>query len=170
MLQTRNSEKGQSTIEFILTFSITLLIVVVFIKASFTIVNGYVIHYATFMASRSFLVWDTASATPDASDIPAFNKAKEVFGKIIKQSNSTLQSNMPGDVKTIYVGVWYEYKEYLSASDILGGREKMALRSESFLGRAPTVGTCYRRICAAMEAAPLSAVCGKHTTMYDNGC
>ena len=55
------NNRGQSTAEFILAFAFMSLFVIVFIQMAQNYVKGYVIHYATFMTSRSYMVQDNGS-------------------------------------------------------------------------------------------------------------
>jgi hypothetical protein len=76
------NSKGQSTIEFIFSFTAAVGFVFLFLKMALNYTNGYMVHHATFMASRAYLVSDSESAqTPEARDQKAFDHARTVFNK-----------------------------------------------------------------------------------------
>ncbi len=159
--------RGQSTIEFVLTFSISLVVLFLFVKVAYIFVDGYVVHYATFAASRVYLVHDRGIKDPAGSDGPAFSEAKEMFQKYVKKGE--LKVNAPdGNAKSVYIGVYHEYKRGFTESDLVGGKHDLKFRSESFLGREPTSSGCFERTCAAMTFS--GGTCGEHTTIFDNGC
>ncbi len=167
-------EKGQSLIEFLLSFAFVFGLVLVFLKLSLNYSTGYLVHYATFMASRSFMVIDRNSNTPDGSDSESFNRAKTVFDRykldaFITDFDGTLEANMPGTTGSpAMVGVWVEYTTNLSGSTLFGGDRELKLRSESFLGKEPTRAECIERICRTFM--DVGADCSSHVTFADNGC
>ena len=99
--RTSGNQKGQSTAEFILTFGFVVLIVIVFIQMSLNLTKGYLVHYATFMASRSFLVQDNNSATPVNTDINARTISRDqVFKRIMPDfKNNNITYNMSNSVE-----------------------------------------------------------------------
>jgi len=139
-----------------------------------TFSNGFLVHYATFMASRTYLVIDNNSNSPSGGDQIARNRASTVFEKfpmkeIIPGWNSFIKINHPGAVpNALFTGAYSEYTENFGISDLVGGIKPMVLRSESFLGREPTRSNCLNRICRAMEE--VGGDCSVHTTFFDNGC
>ncbi len=168
------NEKGQSTIEFLLTFIFVFSLIFMIFKIGVTFSNGYLVHYATFMASRTYLVIDNNSNSPSGGDQNARNRASAVFEKFPMKSTipgwtSLIKINHPGSVpNNLFVGAWSEYTENFGISDIVGGIKPIVLRSESFLGREPTRANCLQRICRAMEE--VGGDCSVHTTFFDNGC
>ncbi len=174
MKRHNKGESGQSLIEFLLSFAFVFGLVLVFLKLSLNYTTGYLVHYATYMASRSFLVVDRNSNTPEGSDSESFNRAKTVFDRykvdtFITDFDGSLQANMPGSVGSpAMVGVWVEYTTNLSGSTLFGGDRELKLRSESFLGKEPTRAECIERICRAFM--DLGADCTSHVTFADNGC
>ncbi len=167
------SERGQATIEFILALALSLGFVVSFAKLGFSYTNGYLVHYATYMASRAFLVVDVNSNRPSGSDSSAMDRAKEVFEhyqiqNFISGFKNDLKVLYPGDANNpLFIGNYSEYKDsfYLP---FFGSRREMNLKSESFLGREPTRAECVDRICSAMKA--VGGSCEMFTTISDNGC
>jgi hypothetical protein len=168
------SDSGQSTMEFLLafTFVFTLIFFIFQVGVSFT--NGYLVHYATFMASRTYLVIDNNSNTISSGDEDAKGRATSVFngipvGSFIPGFRSELMINHPMTVpNNLFVGAWVEYPEKFGISEIIGGIKNVKLRSESFLGREPSRVSCLVRICEAMKE--VGGTCGDHTTFFDDGC
>lgn len=169
-----HSDNGQSTMEFLLafTFVFTLIFFIFQVGVSFT--NGYLVHYATYMASRTYLVIDNNSNDIASGDEDAKGRAISVFNGIpvdrfIPGFRSELKINHPMTVpNNLFVGAWVEYPEKFGISEIIGGIKNVNLRSESFLGREPSRVTCLVRICEAMKE--VGGSCGDHTTFFDDGC
>lgn len=166
--------RGQSTIEFLLGFSIVFLLILLLLRVAINYTNGYFLHYATFMASRTYMVVDVndKEATNDQN---AERRARDVFNKFLVPSlipsfSTEIQFQSPEfGGKTIFSGAYAEYKEKFSPVSVMGGNTEMTLRSESFLRREPGRAHCLEQICKAMDA--LGVTCGpKHITFYDNGC
>ncbi|RLA65255.1 MAG: hypothetical protein DRQ88_02940 [Epsilonproteobacteria bacterium] len=155
---------------FIFVFTLIFMI----FRIGVTFANGFLVHYATFMASRTYLVIDNNSNSSSGGDQNARNRASIVFEqfpmkKTIPGWNSLIKINHPGSVpNALFIGAWSEYTENFGISDIVGGIKPVALRSESFLGREPTRANCLERICRAMEE--VGGDCNVHTTFFDNGC
>jgi hypothetical protein len=168
------NEKGQSTIEFILTFSVTLSFVFLFLKMALTYTNGYMVHFATFMASRSYLVNDSEQYNSiEDGDPPAFILAKKVYKKylpegLISNFNGALKENNPSNLRnTVFTGVYSDFTQSISAG-MFGGGEPIELRSESFLGREPTRKESYSQTCIAIMSVT-GGGCATHATLDDNG-
>ena len=168
------NNRGQSLIEFLLSFTFVFGLVLVFLKLSLNYTTGYLVHYATFMASRSFMVIDRNSNTPEGSDAESLSRAKTVFARynipvFISTFESELQANMPETVdSSAMIGVWAEYNTSLSATSLFGGSQQLLFRSESFLGKEPTRAECIERICRTFQ--DIGADCSSHVTFADNGC
>ena len=174
----KKKEAGQSTIEFLLTFIFVLAFIFSTLKLSFIYTNGYLVHYATFMASRAYLVVDINSNQPEGSDGAAWRRASEVFkrfplDKFIGGYDQNLQVNHPdsggqGFDRNLYVGVFTDFSHTFGLSPVVGGRKEVRFRSESFLGREPTRAECLERICMALRL--VGGNCENHSTIFDNGC
>ena len=171
------NSKGQSAIEFLMTFTIVLAIVLSFYKIAVNFTNGYLVQYATFMASRSYLVYDR-NATMVKDDAPAADRAKQAFDrfsipKLIPGFNGVPSFNDPEyQGNKTYVGAVTTYSQSFSISNMFGGKNTLTLKSESFLGRGPSRAECGTRVCAAMMQVPGSAAapCDNNATLFDNGC
>ena len=164
------NNKGQSTIEFLMSFIFTFVFLYFFITVALNAANGYLVHYATFMASRSYLVLDHNSNIPSGSDGLAKTEAEKVFEKYhVTEENGEFHVNSPEDVKYVYVGVYYKFTQRFTTSKLLGGLKKINLRSESFLGREPTRATCHERIKHTFDKIS-EEVGSEYVTYFDNGC
>ncbi|MCY4523175.1 MAG: hypothetical protein OXB84_00405 [Halobacteriovoraceae bacterium] len=168
-------EAGQSTIEFLFGLIFIFAFVFTFIKMAFNYTDGFMIHYATFMASRSYLVYDDNTGSTNEVDEKALRHANaEVFKKhrFTDRINADFQVNSPTDPNNkLYTGGYSTFKQVISIIDFLGGRKEVDLKSEAFLGREPIRLDCLDRICQMMDST-VGGVCtkGKHTTFFDNGC
>ena len=171
------NEEGQSLAEFILTFGIVCLIVFIFVKLAFNFTKGYMVHYANFMASRSYLVQDNNSASPESADGSAEQVAytkvyKKIFPSVPRNKIKFMQ---PSSVdKKVYVGVRTSIQESFSLSSMIGGSEPINLTSESFLGRTPTISECASGVCNSVSQIS-GGGCGSgdtkgFVTLWDNGC
>lgn len=171
-------EDGQSTIEFLVSFTLVLGFLFAFLKLAIVYTNGYLVHYVTFQASRAYMITERGSNSPAGSDSASKDAAEELFDAykietiipgfsgrpIIEDPESNL-----GNAKNLYVGVRVEFEEYIS---IPGGNAKInfPLTSESYLGKEPTHAECFERICRAFSDLPGVNGCMAHTTVADNGC
>jgi hypothetical protein len=74
-------QDGQSTIEFILTFTFGMSAILLIFNSAMNYTVGYLVHYATFMASRTFLTVDTDSNTSTQSISAARSEAQTTFNR-----------------------------------------------------------------------------------------
>ncbi len=177
--QIKLDSRGQSTIEFIVTFVFIIGFTFSFFRIALVYTNGYLVHYATYMASRAYMVFDANSNQPSGGDGGASILAQKVFEEfriegLLSGFSSQLQINDPQSFNNysnnLYVGTWVDFKQKLPTPSLGKGRD-LNLRSESFLGREPTRSECYERVCNAMGEAALQAeYCNIHSTLFDNGC
>ncbi len=164
--------KGQSTIEFLLTLSFTFGFIFLYAKIAFNYTNGYLIQYATFMASRSYLVYDSGSVDEAGQDNYAKIFAEtNVFLKIVPQAPAGIKANHPTQsVGSLYTGLYYDFIQDFSFNNVIGGRVPMHFRSESFLGREPVRSECLRRIKDSFKALSGVDELSLNVTLEDNGC
>jgi len=176
MIRSIKDDEGQSTIEFILSFSLGVGFLFAFYKMAMLFTNGYLVHYVTFQASRAYMVSDTGARTAGGSDGLARTRANQVFNfyklpDIIPGFESNLRFHDPeshlGNGTNLYVGVKLSYQDFIF---IPGTAKKITvpLVSESFLGLEPTRGECFEQVCKAIQ--DLGAECSSHVTVIDNGC
>lgn len=169
-----SNDEGQSTIEFLVCFSLVVGLMFLFLKVAINTTNGYLVHYANFMASRTYLVVDVNASEFGAGDRRAFTEAEKVFNSynidgFIPGFNGEFKANSPATVANrLFVGTYVQYNDMFSVSDQVGGKHEMTYLSESFLGREPVRAECLARICKAMRG--LGSNCEVHTTFFDNGC
>jgi hypothetical protein len=74
-------ERGQSTLEFVLTLTLILGFSLFFIQASLVFAYGNYVHYATFMSARAYL-----SAGPTRED--QVMRARSVIVRMLKRSEA----------------------------------------------------------------------------------
>lgn len=170
----KKNNKGQSTIEFILTFTAAVGFIFLFLKMSVNYTNGFMVHHATFMASRAYLVVDSeGDQTIQGRDNIAFKQAQAVFLKnmtedLSGQLSGKLKVNHPDNSRlSVFTGVYAEYSQRFSIG-FVGGKEAVTFRSESFLGREPTRVEVIDQVCAAVSDVT-QASCNIHATLDDNG-
>lgn len=169
------NNKGQSTIEFVITFTAAVGFIFLFLKMSLNYTNGYMVHHATFMASRAYLVGDSESqADIVGRDGNAFALAEKVFKKnlptdLIQGFDGVLKEHNPGVVKySVFIGVWTEFTQVFSLG-FVGGKDPVRFRSESFLGREPSRVETFAQTCAAISTVTLGSGCDFQATLEDNG-
>lgn len=171
--ETIQNEKGQSSVEFIISFIMVVGFVFMYVKIALNYTNGYLVHYANYMSSRAFMVYEANSNTPEGSDSGAVSISKEVWESLNIESvikpNVVMTHNLPGSVgNNVYVGVISTYQDIFSVFSNVGSTDSLEFKSESFLGREATIAECVERVCAAFRT--LGVTCGKNTTVMDNGC
>ena len=114
-----SKNKGQSTIEFIVTFVFAIGFTFSFFKIASIYTNGYLVHYATYMAGRAYMVFDNNSNNPAGSDNGASLLAKKVFegfklGGLLGGTIEELELNDPESYNNysnnLYVGAWFGFQ------------------------------------------------------------
>ncbi|MCY4643111.1 MAG: hypothetical protein OXB88_00675 [Bacteriovoracales bacterium] len=174
------NDKGQSTIEFLISFVFSLGILLVFIQLAVNLTGGFLAHYATYMASRTFLVYEEGRGTDIAGDYrQSVEKAQEVFDSYnvkifgVYDSQAELKFNFEDDDSRkdyAFTGAYYLYRQPISLFDYFGGDVKSTMRSESFLGKEPTRGECWARTKAAIDTLGIPSDLKRYVTVFDNGC
>jgi hypothetical protein len=173
------SQDGQSTVEFILTFAFGVSLILVIFNSAMNSATGYLVHYATFMASRVYLTQDNFTGTVGNS-APALagaeDKAMSAFNtynlSIFNVSNGSFRINPAGNTdSSTYLTVGGVTNFELNV-DILGkvaGSKKLQMTSESFLGKEVTRAECASRTCYGITQ---SETCddSDDITLYDDGC
>lgn len=168
------NNKGQSTIEFILTFTAAVGFIFLFLKMATNYTNGYMVHHAVYMASRSYLVADTETQqTAEGRDKNAFDLAKQVFHKnlpdaLIPGFDGELKENNASSVKySAFTGVYVEFTQIFSMG-FVGGKDPIKFRAESFLGREPSRVESIEQTCRAIKYI-VGNSCDVQATLDDNG-
>ncbi len=141
-----------------MTFTAAVGFIFLFLKMALNYTNGFMVHHATYMASRAYLVGDAERyGAPGAGDSQAFKLAESVFAKnlpeaLIPKFDGQLMENSFEKVSyPVFVGVWAEFNQFFSAG-FIGGREAVKFRSESFLGREPTRSESTLQTCLAVKS------------------
>ena len=159
-----------------MTFSAAVGFIFLFLKMAMNYTDGYMVHHATFMAARSYLVDDQDRKSVDEGDIRALEKARKVFTKYMPDGfikgveGGMIKENNPDPGKTKYhafVGLWIEFSQRFSLG-MIGGKEMVQFVSEAFLGREPTRSETRVQTCQAIKSLGLST-CSVHITLEDNG-
>jgi hypothetical protein len=173
ILMIRN-KKGQSTIEFILTFTAAVGFIFLFLKMATNYTNGFMVHHAVFMASRAYLVADTETQqTIEGRDKVAFELAKQVFAKnlpsvLIPGFDGELKENNASSIKfAAFTGLYVEFTQIFTTG-FVGGKDPMKFRAEAFLGREPTRVESIEQTCKAIKFIE-GVSCDVHATLDDNG-
>jgi hypothetical protein len=140
--------------------------------------NGYMVHHAVFLASRGYLVHDSQVGTVDSEDTDAAAHAEKIFKKylppgIMTATTNALKINDPAEsspAKKVFVGVWTEFQQKFSVG-IVGGKDFVNFKSESFLGREPSRFEGYTQTCEAIKTViqGVESDCKFHVTLDDNG-
>jgi hypothetical protein len=175
-------ESGQSTIEFIFTFVFGVSIIFLIFNSAMNHATGYLVHYATFMASRSYLTSDNYIGTfgggqPELYHSVAEQRARDVFNQYnlgvfnVDSSGFRINHAFSGSAKSEYltVGTFMIFEQRIDVIGRIAGQNKLDLTSESYLGKEPTRFTCALQTCKAVTSED---VCGDSMdiTLFDNGC
>lgn len=177
----KKDERGQSTIEFVMTFAFVVMFLGVFVRFAINTTNGYIVHYVTYQASRVMLVADNNAASESSTDTASRTVARNMFKSYlpdfplnkVRISHPTSIGEGP-DSDNLFSGVRAEF-ELPFALAAMGGEQPLKLVSESFLGRIPPMGYCRKQVCKAIDIAiGTSDACSgeesKNITVVDNGC
>ncbi len=173
------NQQGQSTIEFIFTFAFAVSVILIIFKSAMNYTTGYLVHYATFMASRTYLTHDSYMGNfgnVNASMSGAEQAAKAAFGKYqldvfdVDPSGFRVNppgSSIPGDYVT--VGTMMTFEKEIDAVGQITGQKSIRYVSESFLGKEPTRAVCAQRVCKAITG---QTTCSNNLdiTLFDDGC
>lgn len=178
-MDNKNTQSGQSTIEFILTFAFGVSFIFVIFNGAMNYATGYIVHYATFMASRTYLTADShkgiiGDSVQSMSGAEA--KAREVFNNynlnIFKIDSSNFTINPAGNTSPeTYLTVGGQTSFDLTM-DVLGrvaGQKKLELVSEAFLGKEVTRAECATRTCFAITGTT-TCTADMDITLFDDGC
>jgi hypothetical protein len=176
-----NSESGQSTIEFIFTFVFGLSLVLIIFNTSINYATGYLVHYATFMASRVYLTADNHIGTIGASNVSlgqAEQRARDAFTnynlgvfKIPPQNFKVNKVDQVGDPnQNMTVGAYTTFELKMDWLGRIAGNKQLEMVSESFLGKEPTRAECATRVCAGMMGGQANCEATMDITLFDDGC
>jgi hypothetical protein len=188
------NEQGQSTIEFIMTFMFGLGVVFLFVNVAVNYSVGYLVHYATFMASRTYLTVDSGAGAPAASEGVATAASLDTFRRFrMSTFDIEVASVLPGgspdpgfhinsfssvsnSEQALLVGAYTVFERPLSSFRFVVGNTRATLVSESYLGKEPVRADCWQRTCQAIMMGvtgnpnACSGSGAEDFTVYDNGC
>ena len=184
----RESESGQSTLEFALTLTLLISFILFFLQLTLLMGISNYIQYATFMAARAYL-----SSGPTQAD--QSNRAHSVINMMVKKgANSPGQDRFPTVIKgangtddtsvglsidpdpfnksdysfSWIQGIRYEFQgrvfilPFGTSFSPKSQQNTLSFTSETFLGREPSYSECQQQ----MPTAPTSGQQG----IFDNGC
>lgn len=177
----KKNQQGQSTIEFIFCFVFAVGLILLVFNTSLNYVTGYITHYATFMASRVFMVQDGNQNTWGAGN--SITRAQQeaqttfrryqlsIFGindSAMEFTNASRDENVSAG-EYMMIGVYTRFERKMDIIGQITGQKKLELISESFLGREPTRGVCASRVCKAITGRDECSG-DMDITLFDNGC
>ncbi|MFG1487291.1 hypothetical protein [Halobacteriovorax sp. RZ-1] len=167
------NQRGQSTIEFLSTFTFVIAFFFVFAKIAINYTNTYLLQYANFMASRAYLVADNKIQ----NDSLARQNATAVFNSYNMVNCGTdcqIKFNSKSTNQWFLSGTYLDYKTKFSVMKVLTGDIDLDFRIESFLGKEPTIRECLAQVCRAFSEVATDLGNGNcsstNSTIYDNGC
>lgn len=176
----KNNQSGQSTIEFIFSFVFAVSLIFMVFNTALNYASGYVVHYATFMASRVFLTQDSSQSSWDAGTRNGANGpitlAKQTFNSYKLGTfgiNTELKINDDQNVgpgEYLMIGAYTQFERKMDIMGRITGETKLELISESFLGREPARGVCASRTCKAITGDQDSCNPEMDITLFDDGC
>ncbi|MBF0359759.1 MAG: hypothetical protein HQK49_02055 [Oligoflexia bacterium] len=161
-----------------------------FINISLNFTTGFFIHYATYMAGRTYLVADESNRLPANADNEAKVKAQQVFSQIFTSlfksgsSKLVMTKGAAADLlqfqqlydraqsrkSKLFTGVFFEFEQKMVVPAI-GGGPILKLRSEAYLGKEPLRGECLDRITELFKIgfknSSTNNIC---ITLFDDGC
>jgi hypothetical protein len=175
-----SNERGQSTIEFIFTFVFGLSLILVIFNTSVNYATGYLVQYATFMASRVYLTQDTHKGQV-GNNGPSLERAAQnaetAFNNynlsVLKIPSENFKVNRveqaSGSNETLTIGAYTTFEVTMDMIGRVAGQNKLELVSESFLGKEPTRAECASRVCYAITGQQ-NCDQSMDVTLYDDGC
>ena len=108
--------EGQSAIEFLMSFVFVIGFMMTLVRIAMNYTNGYLVHYATYVSSRAFMVADNNGQGSDADSYAAL-KARNTFKRFNfsaftnnfdSQLNINTADSMDDLQTNLYVGVYVD--------------------------------------------------------------
>lgn len=173
-----NREDGQSIIEFIISFTLSIPFLYLFLKIALNYTEGYLIHYANFMASRAYKVYENSSNQELGFQGGAENHARDLVNTIfpLQRVSGDFSVSHPTTGSphfNVFVGTVVQYQTQFSIPLVIGTNRTLNMISESYLGRTPSRARCLRRICDSMTPLGVGQCSNREAsimTLSDNGC
>jgi len=175
----RSFIRGQSVVEFLISLCFVLGFVVMFLRVALSVTDGYLAHYATYMAARSYLVIDEGAVDASYYDNDPQGVVRGVFAKYKKYLFSKALHDLEiipptqfqNSTNHYFTGVQFRFEGNLPSPSSMKG-VKPQLTSEAFLGKEPTIAGCldgisraFREFCSEGGGTECD-----HATYDDNGC
>ena len=172
---------GQATIEFILTFAFGLSLMLMIFNSAMNYATGYLVHYATFMASRVYLTSELHSGNFQSGYEFSLSRSEESARQAFRQYNLGIfgieeseffvnrSSSSQSSSEYLTVGTYSRFTQKVDTLGKIAGNSELDLVSESFLGKEPTRVGCAIRVCEAMTG---NQTCDDNmdVTLFDDGC
>lgn len=166
-----NNQDGQSTIEFIITFGFSIGITFLFLGMAINYVVGYMVHYGTFMAARTYHVYDLPSANTEEALSAAKNAAERKYRSYNLERFDAGVDKMriiSPETNPLLSGVVVTFERKVSFVKFVTGEKNATLVSEALLGKEPLRRECLETVCQAMGVGTCSDQ--MDVTVEDNGC
>jgi hypothetical protein len=178
-LKKKNSA-GQATIEFILTLAFGLSLMLMIFNSAMNYATGYLVHYATFMASRVYFTTERYNGIFSNYEF-AVSNAEDEARKAFQQYNLGIFGIDPSEFHVnkvsmgqsaseyVTVGAYSRYNQKVDTLGKIAGNTELDLVSESFLGKEVPRAGCATRVCQAMTG---NETCSDEMdiTLFDDGC
>lgn len=168
----RKSQIGQSTIEFLISFTVVFGMTFFIVKVTLDYGNGYYLHWATYVASRAYSVYDEGQngAGIGITFSSAENRARALFD-LYRINGVTLSFNdMNAAGRNVLIGAYAEYETKFSPMTNINPDQRINFRSESFLGKEPPRGYCHEIVRDKILDAAGGGFDARFMTVFDNGC
>jgi hypothetical protein len=173
-------QAGQATIEFILTFAFGLSLMLMIFNSAMNYATGYLVHYATFMASRVYLTTERHIGTFGQYE-PSISNAEGEARNAFKQYNLGIfgvdeseffvnkSSGLQDSSEYLTVGTYSRYSQRVDFLGRIAGNTELDLVSESLLGKEVPRAGCATRVCKAVTGQD---TCDEQmdVTLFDDGC
>lgn len=172
---------GQATIEFILTFAFGLSLMLMIFNSAMNYATGYLVHYATYMASRVYLTSELHSGNFSSGYEFSVSRAEDSARQAFRQYNLGIfgieddeffvnkVSSGQSSSEYLTVGTYSRFTQKVDTLGKIAGNSELDLVSESFLGKEPTRVGCAIRTCMAMTGQE-SCDDNMDVTLFDDGC
>ncbi len=174
-------QSGQATIEFIFTFAFGLSLMLMIFNSAMNYATGYLVHYATFMASRVYLTSELHTGNFQSgygfSVTQAEQNARDAFRQYnlgifgVEEGEFYVNASREGQSSSEYltVGTSTRFNQKVDTLGKIAGNTELEMVSESFLGKEPTRVACAIRTCLAITG---QTTCDDQMdiTLFDDGC
>lgn len=152
---------------------------VMYLRVAISVADGYLVHYATYMAARTYLVIDDGAVDLNFNDNDPRQEVRQVFAKyrryFFDRPENDLEIIPPTTFQNTnnhyFTGVQFKFTGKLPSPSSVAG-VKPQLTSEAFLGKEPTIAGCLEGISRAFRefcSQDGGSNCD-HATYDDNGC